>query len=185
MTDPRPVTAAWASCLGIIAIVFGILLVAAHGNELLKQVVITADSAAAYDLPLRCPVDELTEEGISLAECEMMGANVKSMIISRPDWFRTFQIGLMTVGTIVAFGSIFVGIALVDYRNWAPKAAIISFSALAAIDIIGFIAVVNTGPLMRQLYLWEIFLWITIHLMMSAGAFAGRRSKSIEAPLAG
>lgn len=177
MLNSQSESPVWASWLGAIAIVFGLFLAATHANELLKQVVITPDSAAAQNKPLKCPEDELEEEGISMAECELMATNVKNMIVSRPQWFRAFQIGLMMVGTIIAIGSIFIGIALVDYRKWAPTAAIITFSALAAIDVIGIVAVINTGPLLRELYLWDILLWVIIHLMMIAGALAGRRDE--------
>ena len=44
--------------LGIIAVLFGILLLANHGNELLKQFVLIPGSAAELFLPADCRVDE-------------------------------------------------------------------------------------------------------------------------------
>jgi hypothetical protein len=183
-SNSRSAGPAWASWLGAVAIVFGIFLAADQGNELMKQIVIAPDSAAVQDKLLKCPEDELEEEGISMAECELMATNIKNMIVSRPDWFRAFQITLMTIGILVAAGSILVGVALVDYRQWAPTAAIVIFGGLLAIDLIGFMAAVNTGPLLRATYLWDILLWFIIHLMMLAGAFAGRSEEIMAAQIA-
>ncbi len=169
---------AWASWLGVVAVIFGILLTAAHGNEWLTQKVITPDSAAAQGIPPRCPEDELIEEGISVEECELLVAKVNMVIVSRPDWFRGFQLWLAAIGTAVAFWSVFAGVALVQYRDWAPRAALITFALLLAIDIIGFVAATNTGPLLRAAYLWDITVWFFIHLVMTAGAIAGSMRES-------
>ena len=170
---------AWASWLGVVAVIFGILQTAAHGNEWMTQKVIAPGTAAVRGIPPRCPEDELVEEGISVTECELMAAKLKIMIASRPHWFRGFQMGLALIGTVVAFGSIFVGVALVQYRSWAPPAAMITFAALLTIDAIGFIAAINTGPLLRAVYLWNILIWFFIHLLMTAGAVAGHQSESM------
>lgn len=164
----------WASWLGVIAIIFGILSTASHGTEVMKQFVIKPDSAAVQGKPLKCPEDELEEEGISMEECELMGTTVKNMIVSRPDWFRHFQILMSIAGTLLAMGSIFIGIALLDYRSWVVTPAILIFGALAGIDIVTFLAVVNTGPLFRAMYLQQILLWFFIHTLMTAGAIAGQ-----------
>ncbi len=177
-TVPTASGPAWASWLGVVAVIFGILQTAAHGNEWMTQKVIAPGTAAVQGIPPRCPEDELVEEGISRAECELMTAKVRIMIVSRPDWFRGFQMGLALIGTVVAFGSIFVGSALVQYRNWAPHAAVITFAGLLAIDAVGFAAATNTGPLLRATYLWNTLLWFFIHLVMTAGAVAGFRSES-------
>ena len=174
----NPPEPAWASWLGIVAVIFGILGTATHGNEWMIQQVLTPDSAAARGIPPKCPEDELVEEGISVAECELMVAKVNIMIASRPEWFRGFQIGLAAIGTAVAFGSIFVGVALVQFRHWAPRAAVIIFAALLAIDAAGFVAATNTGPLLRAAYLWNILTWFFIHIVMTAGAVAGYRHES-------
>jgi hypothetical protein len=85
--------------------------------------------------------------------------------------------GLALVSTVAALASVFVGLALVDYRPWAPAAAIASFGALALLDAAGFGAALYTGPLLRALYLWNLFLWFCIHLCLTAGAAAGRRAE--------
>ena len=46
------------------------------------------------------------------------------------------------------------------------------------IDLLQFAAVVNAGPILRDLYLWNILLWCVIHLMMTTGALAGRHSEA-------
>lgn len=169
----------WANWLGIIAVLFGILFTAAQGNELMIQAVIAPDTAAARNIPADCRKDEAEQEGVSVAECELMVANVKIMIASRPSWFRGVQMGLAFLGTLVAFGSILIGVALVDYRRWAPGAAVITFAALLALDGVGFMVAFYTGPLLRALYLWNILLWFSIHLSMTLGAVAGRHAECV------
>jgi hypothetical protein len=165
---------AWASWLGVVAIVLGVLLTAAHGNEWMKQIVITESTPAGDQVPPpECPPDELVEEGLSLAECRQMVANVRNLALSAPDWFAGFQATLAAVGTVVAFLSIIIGAALVNYRSWAPAAALLTFAALATIDLTGFIGALNTGPVLRDIYLWDILLWFSIHLMMTVGVIAG------------
>lgn len=168
------IAGAW---LGIIAIVFGVLLAASDANEWLIQAVISPDSVAARGIESECPEDQLEEEGLSAAECRLMVSQVRIMIVSRPEWFRAFQMGLAAVGAVAALISIFVGIALVDGRRWAPSGAVIVFGALLAIDLIQFMATVNTGPLLTAVYLWNILLWFFIHLCMTVAAVAGRSSE--------
>jgi hypothetical protein len=176
----QPPGPAWASWLGVVAIVLGVLLAAAHGNEWMKQIVITQSTPASDRVPpAECPEDELIEEGLSLAECRQMVANVRNFTLSAPDWFAAFQATLAAVGTVVAFISIIIGAALVNYRGWAPAAAILTFGALAAIDVIGFIGALNTGPILRDLYLWNFLLWFSIHLMMTVAVIAGRASRAL------
>lgn len=170
---------AWASWVGIVAIVLGVLQTAEHGNEWMKQIVITQSTPAGGQVPpAECPKDELIEEGLSLAECRQMVANVRNFVLSAPLWFATFQATLAAVGTIVAFISIIIGAALVNYRSWAPAAAILTFAALTAIDLTGFIGALNTGPTLRDIYLWDLLLWLSIHLMMTVGVIAGRASQA-------
>jgi hypothetical protein len=159
----------------------GILMSAAHGNEWLKQTVIVRSTPDGSELPAAaCRQDELVEEGLSVAECEQMVQNVRSAIVSAPHWFPRFQTTLAAVGAVVAFISILIGAALVSDRNWAPGAAILTFGALTAIDVIGFIGVLNTGPILRDAYLWNLLVWFTIHLMMTVAAAAGRDSQTWE-----
>jgi hypothetical protein len=133
---------------------------------------IPAEQVSAAD----CREDELEEEGLSFAECRQMVANVENLTVSGPAWFRGVQIGLAGVGTIIALGSIVVGVALVDDRAWAPNCAVLTFAALAGLDVLGFTAAVNAGPVIRQLYLGDILLWFLLHLMMTVGVVAGRDS---------
>lgn len=170
---------AWASWLGVVAIVLGVFLTATHGNEWMKQAVITQPADAGEQIAEPdCPADELEEEELSLAECEQLVAHVQTITVSRPDWFRGFQIGLSALGMLIAFGSVIVGAALLNHRSWAPVAALLTFGALAAIDVVGFIAVVNAGPLLRDLYLWNLVLWFLIHLMMTVAVFVGQQAET-------
>ena len=88
---------------------------------------------------------------------------------------------LALIGTLAAFASILVGLALVDFRGWAPRAAVMSFAFLAALDAAGFLGALYTGPMLRALYLWNLFLWFSIHLCLTAGALTGRRMESEHA----
>lgn len=166
-----------SACLGIMAIVFGIFLAAMHGNEILTHFVYAPDTAAIHDLPVDCDDDELEEEGISLEECNLMGVAVKHVILSSPDWFREFYIGLSVVGVVLAALSICVGILLVDYRRWVVTPAVLTFGSLLLVDLIAFLALINTGPLLRAMYLWDVLLWALIHLSMTAAALVVRQSK--------
>lgn len=171
----------WASWLGIIIIVMGVYLSASHGNQLLKYWVLDGvPSVEMAEYTYKCPEDELEEEGITLEMCMQKTVNVDTILLSIPDWFRDFQIPLMLIGTIVAFSSIFVGVALIEYRAIAPLAATFVIGALLLVDIAGFMAVVITGPLTRQLYLWDILLWCFIHAILLSAIIAGRHeSRSI------
>jgi hypothetical protein len=158
-----------------VAITFGVLLAAAQANELMKQIVIVRSTPDGNQIaPAECPEDELIEEGLSLAECEQLVHNVRNLLVSAPPWFPRFQAAVAAIGLVAALVSILIGTALVDYRSWAPAAATLTFGALATIDVIGFIGVLNTGPILRDLYLWNLLLWFSIHLVMTVGAVAGR-----------
>ena len=144
----------------------------------MKQIVIVHATPAGNQVAQpECPEDELIEEGLSLAECEQLVHNVRNLIVSAPAWFPWFQATLAAVGMGVALVSILIGAALVDYRRWAPAAAILTFGALAAIDLIGFVGVLNTGPILRDLYLWNLVIWFTIHVVMTVGVVAGRSNQ--------
>jgi hypothetical protein len=174
---------AWAASLGVVAMVFGMLMLAAQGNELLAQAVIGPNTVAARNIPADCRADEATQEGVSLAECELMVANVRIMIASRPGWFRPVQQGLALLGMIAAFGSIVIGLALIGDRRWAADAAVFVFAALLVVDVAGFTVAFYTGPLLRALYLWNTVVWLFIHMCLAAGAVAGRRADRLaEAP---
>jgi hypothetical protein len=145
----------------------------------LKQAVITQSMPASGEMPAAdCPDEELEEEGISLAECEYMVSHVEGIASSTPDWFPSVQMGLTFAGMILAFISIIIGGALVNHTSWASSAAVLTFGALVLVDLLQFAAVVNAGPILRDLYLWNILLWFVIHLMMTTGALAGRHSEA-------
>jgi len=171
--------AAWESWLGVVAIVLGVLLTAAHGTEWTRQHVLAIAAPANGELPpAECPEDELIEEGLSVGECEQLVSNVRSYLVSAPSWFPGLMTSLSAAGTILALASVVVGAALVDHRAWASAAAIPVFGGLALIDAIGFIGVINAGPILRGLYLWNVLEWFVIHLMMTVGAAAGRAASA-------
>lgn len=173
-TQASRLAPAWASCLGVVAIVLGMLLTATHASEWMKQDVFARFTPENKTLPTaECPVDELEEEELSLAECEYMVARLEGLIQTTPEWFAKTQSALASIGTLVAFASIIMGAALVNFRAWAPRAAAVTFGLLMAIDVLGFIAVLNTGPILREIYLWNAVLWATIHMLMLVGAVSG------------
>jgi len=165
---------AWASWLGMTAVLLGVLLACWHANEWMKLSIVGEPPFSVANMPEpACEEDEMEEEGLTLQECRQLALNVHSISVSSPGWFPGFHMTVSFAGFIVALISIFAGIALVAYRRWAPPAASLSFSALAVIDLASFIGVVNTGPLIRQMYLWSILLWFFIHVVMTAAAFVG------------
>lgn len=172
-------TPAWASILGVVAIMLGVFLTAVHSNEVMKQAVIVDNMPASGVMPeADCPADELEEEGISVAECEYLIDHVKGVALSAPDWFPNAQMTLAGIGALLAFASIIIGGALVNYAPWASKAALVVFGGLAAIDLLQFAVVVNTGPTLREVYLGSTLLWFILHLMLVVGALAGRHSEA-------
>lgn len=170
---------AWASALGVIAIVLGVFLTAYHSNEVMKQAVLVNAMPASGEMPAAdCPEDELEEEGISLAECEYMVDHIGGLFLSMPDWFPAAHMWLAVAGAILAFLSIVVGGALVNYHPSASTAAVAVFVGLTLVDALQFAVVVNTGPILRDVYLWNILLWLTIHIMMTTGVIAGRHHEA-------
>jgi len=168
----------WASRLGVIAILLGILLAASQANEWLKLSIVGSPPYTVATMPEPdCDEDELAEEGLSLTECLQLAYAVHDISISAPDWFKSFHITVSVVGMVLALLSVLVGIALVDYRPWAGAAAVSVFGALAVLDVVAFTGVVNTGPMIRQMYLWNILLWLFIHLAMAIGAIVGRQDE--------
>ena len=169
----------WASILGVVAIMLGVFLTAVHGNEAMKQAVVTSNMPADGVMPAAdCPEEELEEEGITVAECEYLIEHVKGVTLAAPDWFPNVQMTLAGIGAVLAFISVIIGGALVNYTPWASKAAMVVFSGLAAVDLLQFAAVVNTGPTLREVYLGGILLWFILHLMLVVGTLAGRHSEA-------
>ena len=152
--------------LGVVAILFGILLFASYGNELLKQLVIVPGSVADLGVSADCRTDELEEEELTLQECELMVSNVQITLASSPDWFRPLLISVSLVGCFAAIFSLFIGIAIVNGNDKADSLAVLGFSVLLLLDVITFVAAVNTGPLLRAQYLWSTMLWFFIHLSL-------------------
>jgi hypothetical protein len=168
----------WASRLGIVAILLGILLAASQANEWLKLSIVGTPPYTVATMPEPdCEEDELAEEGLSLAECQQLAYAVHDISISAPGWFKSFHTSVSAVGLVLALISVVVGIALVDYRAWAAAAAVRVFGALAVVDVVAFTAVVNSGPMIRQLYLWNILLWFFLHLAMAIAALVGRQDE--------
>jgi len=176
-TPAAPGPPAWASALGVVAVVLGVFLCAFHGNEAMKQMVLDRNMPASGAMPAAdCPEDELEEEGLSLAECEYMVEHVKGLVLSMPEWFSGYYTWAAVAGTVLAFLSILVGGALVNYTPAAAIAGLLVFPGLAAVDAAQFTMVVNAGPIIRDQYLWNILLWFIIHVLMTLGVVAGRRS---------
>ncbi len=165
-----------ASSLGIIAILFGILLATWHATEWMKFLIVAEPPYSVATMPAPdCEEDELEEEGLSLTECRQLAVTVHNISISSPEWFKSFHVATSVVGTGLALLSIIAGIALVDLRSWASGVALATFGALAVLDLASFVAVVNTGPLMRQMYFGSMLLWFFIHLAMTVGAAVQRQ----------
>lgn len=167
--------------IGLVAVLFGLLLVASHGNELLKQIVITPGTAAELGIAADCRADELEEEGLSLQECQLMVSNVQIVLASSPSWFRPLMLGLASGGLMLAVVSMFAGFSLVNDR---PLPAIMlksCFVGLLLIDLLIFVAATNTGPLLRAQYLWYTLLWFFIHMSLLAAVFSIENDKGKEA----
>ena len=170
----------WASRLGVVAILLGILLTAWHANEWLKIAVVGAPPFTIATMPQPdCEEDELEEEGLTLEECRQLAFTVQDISISSPGWFMAFHMAVSVAGTLLALASVFVGIALIDARRWAASIAVFVFGALAVLDVVSFTGVVNSGPLIRQMYLWSILVWFFVHLAMLIGSIVGRENEQV------
>jgi len=175
----------WASRLGVIAVLLGILMAASQANEWLKISIVGSPPYTVATMPEPdCDEDELVEEGLSPAECHQLAYAVHDISISAPGWFRSFHMTVSVVGMVLALLSVVIGVALVDYRPWAGAAAVSVFGALAVVDVVAFTGIVNTGPMIRQMYLWNILLWFFIHLAMATGAIVGRQDDQALQPAA-
>ncbi len=145
---------------------FGVLLLASHSTELLKQIVLSPGSSADMNIAAQCREDELEEEQLSLQECQLMVSNVQIVLASSPEWFRSFQISLSSIGIAAALFSLVAAYSLASTVGGKGSMALLSFGMLLLLDVAGFIAAVNTGPLLRAQYLWPLLLWFFIHLCM-------------------
>ncbi len=152
--------------LALTIMLFGMLALASHGNELLKQTVISPGSSAALGIAADCRADELQEEQLTLQECELMVSSVRIVLSSSPDWFRGFQLALSGAGVAAALFSLITAFGVMNRQ--APKLGIaaIAIGALLLLDICGFVVALNIGPLLRAQYLFPLLLWSAIHLCM-------------------
>ena len=156
--------------IGVTSVLFGVLLLANHGNEILRQFVIApgvADESAAD-----CRADELEEENLSLRECQLMVSNVQIILASSPSWFRSVSICLYLLGFVSAFFSLVFGMRFVSSPNSAQSPLRASLVSLVFIDLLIFAVVSTTGPLLRSIYLWPNLLWLFIHLALLAAVLS-------------
>lgn len=183
-TEYRSIGPAWAEWLGVLAVILGAYLTASNAVHVTKQHVFSLPvSAEERAQELACPKDELIEEGITLEICKQMQANIETTLITTPDWFLGFQFWLGVVGIVLAAGSIWAGMALVDWRSWAPPAFIAVMLALVLVELAGFIAAAQSGPMIRKDYLWDYLLWLAIHISLAtavAAAWTGGREEAAE-----
>lgn len=156
------------ACLAVLIMLFGLLALASHGNELLKQTVIVPGSTAELGTAADCRADELEEEQLSLDECQLMVANVRIILASSPEWFRSFQLLISGLGVAGAAFSAIAAFNLINRGTKSLNATMLSILFLLLLDIFGFIGAVNTGPLLRAQYLWPLVLWLAIHVTMLA-----------------
>lgn len=169
----RPV---YLSSLGIVAVLLGTLAVAHYGTELTRYSVLPAATPEHGTLPAAdCPADELEEEGLSRAECRQMLERVRSLLVSAPPWYFGVAGDIAAAGVLASLLSLLPGAALVAGRPVAGTAAV-AFGAVTAVHLAWFIAAVNAGPLLRDLYLWNALTWFALHLGLTMAAAAGWRT---------
>ena len=68
--------------------------------------------------------------------------------------------------------SLVFGMRFVSSPNSAQRPLRASFVSLVAIDLLIFVAVSTTGPLLRSIYLWPNLLWLFIHLALLAAVLS-------------
>jgi hypothetical protein len=179
MNHPRHSTTA----LGCIAVLAGLLIAPWYANEGVKMWIVgsppfTVDAQP----PPACDADELEEEGLSLAECRQMADALHTVSLSSAGWFPPYHGFVSVAGTLAALLSVAVGIALIETRAWGAHGALLAFGVLCAIDVLAFVGVVNTGPLIRQAYLPVLLLVTAAHLGMTIAALAAHASQRASSP---
>jgi len=175
---------AWTSWLGVVTLLLGVLFTAHAGNEWMRQVVLDSATPAGLALPAaECPADELEEEGLSVAECRQLVEDVRSYLVSRPDWFGSLQAALAGLGTVLALASILAGAMLANQRAAAVGFGMVVFALLAAVDAGHFIAAQMAGPILRGIHLPAALLWFFVHLGLALAFHVARRA-GIAAPVA-
>lgn len=163
---------------GVVAVLFGLLLLAYQGTEVLQQAVIAPGTAAELGIAADCRPDELEEEALSLEECQLMVSNVQIMLASSPAWYRSFKLLLATASGLAAVLSVAIGMGMVVEKRGLVSLAIPVFGLLLVLDGAGFIAALNTGPLLRAQTLWPALLWFFIHLSLVTGALVQHQQQA-------
>lgn len=167
---------AWMSWLGVAAILLGILFTAYEANEWMRQVVVENATPASLELPTAdCREDELEEEGLSLAECHQMVEEIRSYVVSKPDWFSGVQSWLAAFGTLLALVSVVCGAMLANYQLSAARLGAVVFGLLALADAGHFIAAQQAGPILRAIHLPAALQWFAIHLSLATAFFVASR----------
>jgi hypothetical protein len=103
--------------------------------------------------------------------------NVQITLASSPSWFRSFQIAWSATGIAAAILCLLVSFGFINGNRPNHKLAIASFALLLLLDVVGFFAAVNTGPLLRALTLWPLLLWFFIHLCLLIAVVNGGQQK--------
>jgi cytochrome b561 len=170
---------AWKSSFGIAAMLLGLLFVATEANEWMSQIVIEINTPPGLELPeADCRVDELEEEGLSLAECAQMVERVEGYAVSRPGWFASVQSALAGLGTIFGILSVLAGALLLNQRSIGRSLGVVSFAALVVIDAGHFVAAQQAGPIIRAMHLPEALLWFSIHLVFVMALLSSKPDRS-------
>ena len=160
-----------AAGLGAAAFLLGVFAAAWYGNEWMTMAVTGSPPFSLEAMPEPdCDPDELEEEGLSLTECHQMALRVHHLSLSSPPWFPGFLGAMAASGLLLSLLSLAAAAALVDGRARGPAAAAAVFAALCLVDAAAFAAVVMSGPLVRQVYLWSTLLWFSLHLVLAAAA---------------
>ena len=171
MVDKSAGSLSW---LALLLMLFGSLAVAIHGTELLKHAVIVPGSSASQGIAADCRADELEEEQLSREECELMVSSVRILLSSSPEWFREFQLALSGTGVAAALLSLVSAFGLMSRSGPRLGMAASSTGLLLLLDVCGFVAALNIGPLLRAQYLYPLLLWSAIHLSMLVALIRAR-----------
>ena len=124
--------------LAVLITLFGLLLLASHSNELLRQIVIAPGSSADLGVEAACRADELEEEQLSLQECRLMVVDVQIVLSSSPAWFRPYQMTLSSFGIAAALFSIVTAFGLINRQSPPFRSVAVSMGILLLIELGGF-----------------------------------------------
>lgn len=160
------------------ALVLGLLLAADYAVVAGTHHTLDFRFAEQWAQSWKCPLDELEEENVSLAECHAMAARVEALIVARPAWFAPAQIALGVAGGIAALLSAVAAIGLIDRRRWAAAVFFASVMVLLAIEAAQLALATNAGPLLRSDYLWKYFGWLVIHVGFVSALVAGMHANA-------